>query len=102
MSSFNAPITQSRYGQIERGRSATRFEPPPVPPPAPRGPIGEPMLEGEAPDRTRPAAPTPEAPRPGLAPSGPKPEEEESYTNRLLRAKKKVWEDREKDKDKDQ
>ncbi len=45
----------------------------------------------QAPER-RPQQPK----SPGLAAEGPKPEAE-SYTNRLLKAKNKVWEDREKD-----
>ncbi len=36
----------------------------------------------------------------GLAPDAPR-AEEASYTNRLLKAKQRVWEDREKEKDKD-
>ena len=41
----------------------------------------------------------PRAAQPGLAPDAPKPAEAESYTKRLLRAKQKVWEEREKDKE---
>ena len=84
--------------QIERTRSSTRFEPP-TPLPEGTGPIGEPLLEGDAPASTRkdPERPTGSS-GPSLAPASPKPAEGESYTNRLLRAKQKVWEDREKDK----
>jgi uncharacterized membrane protein len=74
--------------QLDRSRSATRFEVAPAP--TPSAPMNEPPLEGTS------RIETPEAPRatpsgPGLAP------EPESYTNRLLRAKQKVWEEREKD-----
>ncbi len=82
--------------QIDRGRSATRFEPPPMPA-APTGPIGEPLLEG--PTAGGPAPPRPAAPTPGLAPQPPPQAPGESYTNRLLRAKQRVWEERDKDKD---
>jgi hypothetical protein len=89
--------------QLDRSRFASRFET--TAPPAPEvrpaaGPIGEPLLEGSlAPDRARvarPAAP----PAGGLAPEA-RAAEEASYTNRLLKAKQRVWEEREKDKDKD-
>jgi uncharacterized membrane protein len=78
--------------QLDRSRAATRFE---APPPASREPgTGETLLEGEQlgeprkPSRGGPAGP-------GLAPEAKAPEPE-SYTNRLLKAKQKVWEDREK------
>ncbi|MFO0890829.1 MAG: VWA domain-containing protein [Isosphaeraceae bacterium] len=89
--------------QLERTRSTTRFEPPPgasgeLRPPT--APIGEPLLEGtppgERPRTGRPAGPPPTGG--GLAPEAPK--AEESYTNRLLKAKQRVWEEREKEKDK--
>lgn len=85
--------------QIDRGRAATRFEPP-VPVAPPTAPIGEPLLEGEGPDRPR-TDPRPQAEQPpGLSPDRPKPADDaDSYTNRLLKAKKKVWEDREKDRE---
>ena len=63
------------------------------------GPIGEPLLEGGAiadraragrEDRRAPASPTPS---PETA--------KQSYTNRLLKAKQRVWEEREKDKEPD-
>jgi uncharacterized membrane protein len=73
--------------QIDRTRAATRFEAPPLP----AAPADEPLLTGQP----EPAAPGPAAPRPGLAPE-PKPEKPESYADRLLAAKKKVWEEREK------
>lgn len=82
--------------QIDRSRAATRFEAPPtVPADRPTAPSGEPLLEGRREDRPRPG---PEG-RSGLAPDQPKakPEEQDTYTNRLLKAKKKVWEERQKD-----
>ena len=58
------------------------------------GPIGEPLLEGE----DRPATATGPAERKarGMA-DAPKEPAKESYTNRLLKAKQRVWEEREKD-----
>jgi uncharacterized membrane protein/Mg-chelatase subunit ChlD len=79
--------------QLDRTRSATRFEPPPLP--ASSVPLDEPLLTGELSDAA-PARPTVRESRPGLGPSE-KPAAAESYTNRLLRAKQKVWEEREKD-----
>jgi hypothetical protein len=84
--------------QIDRSRAATRFEAPPAA--APSGAAVEPLLdptaEPSAADRPRKAA----AETSGLAPEGPKPGQPESYTDRLLKAKQKVWEEREKDKGK--
>ena len=81
--------------QIDRSRAATRFE---APAPSEGGTpfvVDEPLLGGgEA--KPRPAERRPQPQAPGLAADGPKPEAE-SYTNRLLKAKNKVWEDREKD-----
>ena len=80
--------------QIDRSRAATRFE---APAPSEGGTpfvIDEPLLGGTP--GPRPAERRPQAQAPGLAAEGPKPEAE-SYTNRLLKAKNKVWEDREKD-----
>lgn len=79
--------------QIDRTRAATRFEPPPLP--MPSGPTGEPLLEG-TPRSETPRAVRPSPTQPGLAPPGPAPAEPDSYTNRLLKAKQKVWEEREK------
>ena len=61
------------------------------------GPIGEPLLEGgeDAGSASRPAEPPA---RPGMA-AGPATPEKQSYTNRLLKAKQRVWEEREKEKD---
>jgi uncharacterized membrane protein len=80
--------------QIDRSRAATRFEAPPVP----VTPTDEPLLDitGSTAER----APRPPAGQPSLAPDAPKAPEPESYTNRLLKAKQKVWEEREKDKGK--
>ena len=85
--------------QLDRSRSAVRFE---APPPAAAGsrPLNEPLLEGRAADAPPDTRPGPTR-APGLAPAGPKPGQPESYTNRLLRAKQKVWEEREKDQPKD-
>ncbi len=76
--------------QMDRSRlAATRFEPPTLP----SGTVvDEPLLGGdESPIRTRPARPSPSA-EPGAPPSPPG----DSYTNRLLKAKQKVWEERDK------
>ncbi len=85
---------------LDRPRSAARTETasPLFPTEAPTGPIGEPLLEGgELIDRARSVRPavTPQAL--SIAAGSQEPEKQ-SYTNRLLKAKQKVWEDREKDK----
>ncbi len=91
--------------QLDRSRFASRFEAPATADPGSRGTtatIGEPLLEGGQPGerpRARPAAGTPTGPGAGLAPDAPRPQDA-SYTNRLLKAKQRVWEDREKEKDK--
>src|SRR5262249_30845615 len=59
----------------------------------PSGPIGEPLLEGATP--RAPAGPA-ERKAPGMA-DAPKEPPKESYTNRLLKAKQRVWEERERD-----
>ncbi|MEO6811074.1 MAG: hypothetical protein ABI353_18345, partial [Isosphaeraceae bacterium] len=79
----------------QQGRAAAQFEPPTLPG---SSDIGEPLLGGSTSPGPRPEPKKPQSG--GLAPES-KPAEPESYTNRLLRAKKKVWEEREKDKDKD-
>jgi uncharacterized membrane protein/Mg-chelatase subunit ChlD len=77
--------------QLQRSRAATRFEPPPLP--TPTADVGEPLLgESSAPAEPRP---TTRQPQGGLAPDQKAPEAE-SYTNRLLKAKQRVWEEREK------
>jgi uncharacterized membrane protein len=78
--------------QIDRSRAATRFEAPPAPAPPP----DEPLLGGAGSDEVARAARTQTQPQPSLAPEAPKAPEPESYTNRLLKAKQKVWEEREK------
>jgi uncharacterized membrane protein len=75
--------------QLDRTRAATRFEP------MPGTAVAEPLLTGVTDEPKEPPKPKPVGP--GLAPDEKVPEPE-SYTNRLLRAKQKVWEDREKDK----
>ena len=87
--------------QLDRTRAATRFEAPaPSEGSAPSVAV-EPLLDpGAAPadpqGPRRPSGPS----GPGLA-NDPKQAQPESYTNRLLKAKQKVWEERDKDKDKD-
>ncbi len=85
--------------QLDRTRPATRFEAPPTVIPESTAPVDEPLLGGQAgATETRPASrPAPRAP--GMGPEAKAPAEE-SYTNRLLKAKQKVWEDRDTDKDK--
>ncbi len=84
--------------QIDRSRSAARFE---APTPSGDSPAhaGEPLLDPSSPTSGPPRPKPPAGDVPGLAPSGPKPDTPQSYTNRLLRAKQKVWEEREKEKD---
>ncbi len=88
--------------QLDRSRTSTAAARPELDPqlfpttPA-AGPLGEPLLEGgDWENRPRPAERT-EAP--GLA-AGPKPPEAQSYTNRLLKAKQRVWEERDKEQEK--
>ena len=81
--------------QLDRSRAATRFE---APPPAATVLSDEPLPQGRAVvDAARAARVKPEGS--SLAPEQ-KPPEHESYTNRLLKAKQKVWEEREKEKSK--
>jgi hypothetical protein len=81
--------------QIDRSRSATRYEAP-APSDAPETPnVVDELMQGGT-SGPKPAERRPQPQAPGLAAEGPKPEAE-SYTNRLLKAKNKVWEDREKD-----
>ncbi len=83
--------------QIERSRAATRYEaPPPSEPGAPAVSVVDELIQGGATASSRPAERRPSTPTPGMAPA-PAPPAAESYTNRLLKAKQKVWEDREKD-----
>jgi hypothetical protein len=86
--------------QLDRTRGASaRSETaaPVIPTTPPRGPIGEPILEGGAAQEIAQAAAKVQAP--SLA-AAPKEAERESYTNRLLKAKQRVWEEREKDQEK--
>jgi hypothetical protein len=86
--------------QLERSRFASRFDAPTPPVSEAIGTIGEPLLEGRQPgDRPRVGGSTASPTVAGLAPDAPK-QDEASYTNRLLKAKQRVWEDREKEKDK--
>lgn len=71
--------------QIEGRRAAARFEI--TDPTASRGPL--PVEEGPTATLEKPAAAAP------LKPDAP---EAESYTERLLKAKKQVWQDRDEDK----
>jgi uncharacterized membrane protein/Mg-chelatase subunit ChlD len=75
---------------LERTRAAQRFE---VTGPAASAPPG-----AEAPSAAAPPPPRRPAPPPGVGPQTP--EEAADYASRLLKAKKRVWQDRDKDKDK--
>jgi uncharacterized membrane protein len=91
--------------QLDRSRFATRFDPTAQPPAgAPESSAAEAgaaVLQGGKPqEKDRPARPAGTPAGAGLAPDTPK-AEEASYTNRLLKAKQKVWEDREKEKERD-
>ena len=90
--------------QLDRSRSRPGSRRPrhPAPGRPPGQTIGEPLLEQGQPrerPRSRPAARR-NASGPGLAPDAPRPEDA-SYTNRLLKAKQRVWEEREKDREKE-
>ncbi len=79
--------------QLDRSRAATRFEPAPESLSAPLS--DEPLLTGTT--EKPPSEPKPRPDAPGLAPDEKKPDPE-GYTNRLLKAKQRVWEERDKDK----
>jgi hypothetical protein len=86
--------------QLDRSRSTPSglaTESPLFPTTPPIGPIGEPLLEGG--ERSAWTRPSEKAQAPSLA--APKEPEKQSYTNRLLKAKQRVWEERDKEKDKD-
>jgi hypothetical protein len=93
---------RSRKAEVDEQLDRTRAAPRPetgmlsFPGAPPSGPIGEPLLEGgEMQDRARAAQ---KAQSPSLA--VPSPETvKQSYTDRLLKAKQRVWEEREKDKE---
>ena len=88
--------------QIDRGRAAaTRFEAPPFILPENLEPVDEPLLGGPAAEEGPKITPAHRSPRAGGLGADKKPEPQESYTNRLLKAKQKVWEDRDKDQDTD-
>ena len=83
--------------QLDRGRSASRYEPSLPEGPAPA--VDEPLLGAPSPTaEPSTSKPKPKPTKPGLAPTE-KPAEAESYADRLIRAKKKVWEDRVKPRD---
>jgi uncharacterized membrane protein/Mg-chelatase subunit ChlD len=77
--------------ELERARAAVRFEPP-----RPDGGTGPTPEPGPPPEgrRARAAAPAPPRPEPARPASPPAAAGEESYTERLRRAKKQVWEER--------
>jgi len=88
--------------QLDRSRFATRFDPtaPAAAEARETSAAGAAVLQGSRPeDKPKPAKPAGTAAGAGLAPDAPR-AEEASYTNRLLKAKKQVWEDREKEKEK--
>jgi hypothetical protein len=72
-------------GQIEQRREAVRFEMP-----QPDKPADLTVLE-------EPSSIKPKESKPSSAPDISQKSEQESYTERLLKAKKKVWEDRDKE-----
>lgn len=78
--------------QIERTRTATRFEPPPAALLTEENLVDEPLLNPSVTSTSQPR-PKPENRAGGLS-VDPKTAAPESYTNRLLKAKQKVWEDR--------
>ena len=74
--------------QMNRSYTSTRFEAPTI---LSGSPLDEPELGGsQTAPRTRPG------PTDRPAPEAPKPTQADNYTNRLLQAKKKVWDDRDK------
>ncbi|MGO9599340.1 MAG: glutamine amidotransferase [Isosphaeraceae bacterium] len=91
--------------QLERSRLASRLEAPAPGEGAPKASaaaIGEPLVGGgggRATDGPQAGGSSAAASAPGLAPDAPA-AETSSYTNRLLKAKQRVWDDRQKDKEK--
>jgi uncharacterized membrane protein len=89
--------------QLDRSKSTARIESAPIFMAAqapPSGPIGEPLLDGGEAGSGPAARPAETTGRPGMA-VGPAAPEKQSYTNRLLKAKQRVWEEREKEKEGD-
>jgi uncharacterized membrane protein/Mg-chelatase subunit ChlD len=84
--------------QLDRGRGGSRAESGPLPfPDMPSaGPVGEPLLEGAQMQERTPAAQKPASP--SLA-AGSAETVKQSYTDRLKKAKQRVWEERDKDKE---
>ena len=84
--------------QLDRPRGGPRAESSPLPFPGspPSGPIGEPLLEGS--EMAELARAAQKAQSPSLAVPSPE-TAKQSYTDRLLKAKQRVWEERDKDKD---
>jgi uncharacterized membrane protein len=84
--------------QLDRTRAASRTETAsaPLPDAPPSGSIGEPLLEGGS--ITDPARAAQKTQSPSLATPSPE-TAKQSYTDRLLKAKQRVWEEREKDKE---
>jgi uncharacterized membrane protein len=83
---------------IDRSRTATRYEAP-TPSDMEGSPIPnviDDLIKGGTGDGPKAPERSPSTKTSGLGAEGPK-AEAESYTNRLLKAKNKVWEDREKD-----
>ncbi|MDG3004480.1 VWA domain-containing protein [Paludisphaera mucosa] len=80
--------------QLDRSRFASRFQDADAPEAATAG-AAEPPTSAPAADRPKPARPGPGEAGAGLAPEALKPEEA-GYTNRLLKAKRRVWEERDK------
>jgi hypothetical protein len=76
--------------RVEQLRASTRFETPAESRPSAAG-----SARAESDALSPLGEPPPEAPRPAPPPAvAPSPSEEDSYTARLLRAKKQVWKDR--------
>jgi hypothetical protein len=86
--------------QLDRPRGTPRTETGVLPfPDSPAsGPIGEPLLEGA--DMVERARGAQKPPSPSLAVPSPE-TAKQSYTDRLLKAKQRVWEERDKDKEPD-
>jgi uncharacterized membrane protein len=80
--------------QIDRTRSASRFEAPPLP--TPSAAVDEPLLTGE--ERREPGRHDPSRPAaPGMAPGAGTPAAPESYAERLLKAKQKARDEMDRD-----